>query len=69
MDDPGGKVLLFAFFFGLVLASILTIGCRVKWSASAGAIFVAGAAAAFVIVNVVPAEADHSAPTLYSSAA
>ena len=67
MDDPGGKVLLFAFFFGLVLASILTIGFRVSWSPSAGAIFVVGAAAAFVIVNIVPAEADHSAPALFVS--
>ncbi len=67
MDDPGGKVLLFAFFFGLVLASILTIGIKVSWSAAAGAIFVIGATAAFVIVNIVPAEADHSAPTLFVS--
>lgn len=67
MDDPGGKALLFAFFFGLVLASILTIGARVSWSAAAGGSFVAGAAAAFVIVNIVPAEADHSAPTLFIS--
>ena len=67
MDDPGGKVLLFAFFFGLVLASILTIGYRVTWSTSAGAIFIVGALAAFIIVNIVPAEADHSAPTLFIS--
>ncbi len=67
MDDPGGKVLLFAFFFGLVLASILTIGVKVRWSASAGAVFVVGAVAAFIIVNIVPAEADHSAPTLFIS--
>ena len=67
MDDPGGKVLLFAFFFGLVLASILTIGLKVSWSVSAGAIFVVGALAAFIIVNIVPAEADHSAPTLFVS--
>ena len=32
MDDPGGRILLFAFFFGLVLASILTIGVKVRWS-------------------------------------
>jgi putative membrane protein len=67
MDDPGGKVLLFAFFFGLVLASILAIGFKVSWSASAGAIFLVGAVAAFIIVNIVPAEADHSAPTLFVS--
>lgn len=67
MDDPGGKVLLFAFFFGLVLASILTIGLKVSWTASAGAIFAVGAVGAFIIVNIVPAEADHSAPALFIS--
>ena len=67
MDDPGGRVLLFAFFFGLVLASILTIGVKVTWSSRAAAMLAAGAVAAFIIVNLVPAEADHSAPYLFVS--
>lgn len=67
MDDPQGRVLLFAFFFGLVLASILTIGINVEWNLSAIATFVAGAIIAFIIVNAVPAEADHSAPFLFVS--
>lgn len=67
MQDPSGKVLLFAFFFGLVLASIFTIGWRVEWNLPAAATFVAGTFAAFVIVNAVPAEADHSAPMLFLS--
>jgi len=67
MDDPEGRVLLFAFFFGLVLASILTIGVKVKWDLSAAGIFVAGTLIAFVIVNAVPAEADHSPPFLFIS--
>ena len=67
MDDPGGRILLFAFFFGLVLASILTIGIKVAWDRASGAALIAGAAVAFIIVNVVPAEADHSAPVLFIS--
>ena len=67
MDDPGGRVLLFAFFFGLVLASILTVGLKVSWSGSSVATLVVGTVAAFIIVNIVPAEADHSAPYLFVS--
>ena len=67
MDDPGGRVLLFAFFFGLVLASILAIGVKVRWSASAAASSILGAVIAFVIVNAVPAEADHAPPYLFVS--
>jgi len=67
MDDPNGRVLLFAFFFGLVLASILTIGVKVRWSMAAAAMLMAGTVIAFIIVNVVPAEADHSAPFLFVS--
>ena len=67
MDDPGGRVLLFAFFFGLVLASILTVGLKVSWRGTSVATLVVGTAAAFIIVNIVPAEADHSAPYLFVS--
>ena len=67
MDDPQGKIFLFAFFFGLVLASILTVGVKVSWSALPIAMFIIGTVVAFVIVNVVPAEADHSPPFLFIS--
>ena len=67
MDDPSGRVLLFAFFFGLVLASILTVGAKVRWNFSSALTFVAGTAVAFVIVNVVPTEADHSFAFLFVS--
>ncbi len=67
MDDPNGRILLFAFFFGLVLASILVVGAKVRWNMSSAATFVAGTVAAFVIVNVVPAEADHSYAFLFVS--
>lgn len=68
MDDTqGGRIFLFAFFFGLVLASILTVGIKVKWSAVPVLMFIIGTVVAFVIVNVVPAEADHSPPVLFVS--
>ncbi len=67
MDDEQGRALLFAFFFGLVLASILTIGVKVRWSTASAFMFVVGAVAAFVIVNIVPADADHSMPMLFVS--
>ena len=67
MDDAAGRVLLFAFFFGLVLASIITVGSQVRWEARSAATFALGAVAAFIIVNLVPAEADHGAPALFVS--
>ena len=67
MDDEQGRSLLFAFFFGLVLASILTIGLKVRWSSSSIAMFAVGAVSALVIVNIVPADADHSMPMLFVS--
>ena len=67
MDDPQGKIFLFAFFFGLVLASILTVGIKVNWSLVPVLMFVIGAVTAFIIVNIVPAEGDHSPPVLFVS--
>lgn len=67
MDDPQGRIFLFAFFFGLVLASILTVGIKVSWRAIPVVMFIIGTVVAFVIVNVVPAEADHSPPFLFVS--
>ncbi len=67
MDDADGRIMLFAFFFGLVLASILTVGSKVRWNASSSATLILGAAAAFIIVNIVPAEAEHTAPALFVS--
>ncbi len=67
MDDRQGRILLFAFFFGLVLASILSIGVEVRWNLSSIATFVVGTVVAFIVVNAVPAEAEHSPPILFVS--
>ena len=67
MDDPAGRVLLFAFFFGLVGASIISVGAKVRWHPPSALSFAVGVVVAFIIVNAVPAEADHSAPALFVS--
>ena len=67
MVDPAGRVLLFAFFFGLVVASIISVGAKVRWHAQSALSLAIGVIVALVIVNAVPAEADHSAPTLFVS--
>ncbi|QSH41493.1 DUF368 domain-containing protein [Lentisphaerota bacterium ZTH] len=49
--------LTFAFFFGLVLASILTVFKKVrKWQASRYLMLIIGAVAAYLIVTLVPVE-------------
>jgi len=67
MDDPQGRILLFAFFFGLVLASIVTVGEKVRWSTRPILMFIVGTVVAFIIVNVVPSEGNHSPPVLFIS--
>jgi putative membrane protein len=50
----------FAFFFGLIIASILTVLKRVKkWSASRVVAMLAGALVAYLIVTLVPVETPH----------
>lgn len=53
--------LTFAFFFGLIIASILTVLKRVKeWSASRVVAMLGGALVAFLIVTLVPVETPHT---------
>ena len=58
---------IFAFFGGLIVASILAIGIRVKWSAISLFTFIVGTVAAYLIVGLVPIEAEHSIPALFFS--
>ena len=52
---------LWAFFFGLILASILTVGRKVKqWRPILAVLFVLGAAFAYLIVGLVPAETPNA---------
>ena len=59
LDDPTSRVYVFAFFFGLVVASIIAVGAKVKWGSAQIVILIVAALVALVIVNVVPAEAPH----------
>jgi putative membrane protein len=48
-------VLIWSFFFGLILASVVVVSRRVeKWSASARIALLAGAVGAYILVGLVP---------------
>ncbi len=61
---------VFAFFGGLIIASILAIGITVKWSLDALIAFIITAVVAFIVVSL-PAlgDGDHSIITLFLSGA
>jgi putative membrane protein len=61
--------LLFAFFFGLVLASILTIGAHVQWTSARALACAVGAYAAYRIVRLVPLDMPNNPLTLFWAAA
>lgn len=61
--------LLFSFFFGLIVASIVALTGRQKWTASSGIALVIGAVASYWIVGLVPADPGHSTPILFGSGA
>lgn len=65
MEDPIGRIYLFAFFFGLVVASILAIGAKVKWSLLTIVSWLIGTVVAFVIVNAVPAAVEPTPLNLF----
>ncbi len=60
--------LLWSFFFGLVTASIITVTKRVRsWTAATFVAVIIGAATAWVIVGMVPAEMTHNPLFLFFS--
>ncbi|MEM7143894.1 MAG: DUF368 domain-containing protein [Verrucomicrobiota bacterium] len=67
LADPVGKAYLYAFFFGLVVTSIFTLGRHVKWNPAAGLALVVGTVVAYLIVGLVPAEMPHSPPYIFFS--
>ena len=60
---------LFAFFLGLVLASIVTVAARIRWSVTAVLCLLIGAGAAYWLVGLVPMAMPHDVVTLFLSGA
>jgi putative membrane protein len=60
-------VLLFAFFFGLILASILSIGAKLRWSLSTLVALGIGTVVAYMLVGLVPLDMPHDPLTLFLS--
>ena len=65
LEDPFGRVYLFAFFFGLVLASIVAVGAQLRRSPATALALLSGALVAFAIVNLVPADTEPSTINLF----
>jgi putative membrane protein len=62
------RVFLFAFFFGLVIASAIAVAGKLKqWSPLNFVWLLVGGVAAFVIVGLVPSEQPHDPLTLFLS--
>lgn len=58
---------LYAFFFGLVAASIVAVGLDMRWSANTVLGLVAGTIVAYWIVGLVPNDGSHSPLVLFLS--
>ncbi len=58
---------LFAFFLGLVLASIVTVAARLRWSVTAVACLLLGAGIAWWLAGLVPLAMPHDPATLFLS--
>ncbi len=63
-------VLIWSFFFGLVMASIITVARRVKkWSVVLGVALAVAAAGAYLLVGAVPAQTPNSLLYIFLSGA
>lgn len=60
-------VYLYAFFFGLVAASIVAISVHIRWTLGAAVALIAGGVIAYIVVGLVPLETPHDPLTLFVS--
>lgn len=60
-------VYLFAFFFGLILASILAVGAHVQHTTRTWMAMAAGTLIGFGVVNLIPVDMPHDPITLFFS--
>lgn len=60
-------IFLFAFFFGLILASIIAVGAHIRWSFQTILALIIGSVGAYIIVGLVPLDMPHDPLTLFLS--
>ncbi len=60
-------IYLFAFFFGLVLASIVAVGASLQWQPTTIGMLIVGTIVAYVIVGLVPLDMPHDPLTVFVS--
>ena len=58
---------LYAFFFGLVAASIVAVSAHVRWNPSMAATLIVGSVGAYLIVGLVPIDMPNDPLTLFLS--
>lgn len=69
LDSTTGRVILYGFFVGLVVASIIAIGRHLVWTRRVVGLALAGTAIGFGIVRLTPADASASNVALFGSGA
>ena len=61
LEQPASRAMLFSFFMGLVLASVVAVGSHVEWGASRWAAALGGAAVGLVVAFSAPARTPETA--------
>lgn len=69
LDDPEGRIVLFGFFFGLVVASVYVIGRRVTWRPPTAVSFIGGAIIGLVVVQLTPTTGSKAALATFAAGA
>lgn len=67
LESPTGRILLFAFFFGLVVGSVIAVGRSITWSQAEVALGVAATIGAFLIVRASPTTGSGTLVALFAA--
>ena len=69
LEDAQGRIVLYGFFFGLVVASVFVIGRYITWDPKTYASFLVGTVVAFTIVRLTPATGSTSTSAVFLAGA
>ncbi len=67
LESDEGRILLFSFFFGLVIGSVIAVGRNIRWTPRSGALAAGAAIGAFFIVQLVPVTGPSGPIALFAS--